>query len=142
MDKASTKNALLARQIMSHNVLTFVPNVDLATAKELIEKHEIRHVPIVDTESTLIGIASETDILKGILRQEKQGKQLVLADCMSRKVLTAKPEAWIQDIARVMVQDRVGCMPVMNDDGKLLGIVTRSDILRTLIFQNHLDMFA
>lgn len=139
-EKEEGKQAFYARQIMNKNVICLYPDTSLDKAWQKIQKHDIRHIPIIDILNHLIGIVSDRDILLAMIQEQQKSIRLTLNDCMCKKVLTVRPEAWIQDITGTMLQEKIGCLPVMSEEGKLLGLVTRSDILRTIIHNPHLDM--
>ena len=118
--------AVLVSQIMSSPVRTLTPELPISEARNFIETHRFRHVPIVDGNGKLVGILSDRDILS-------EDDTRLVKDVMTTNVLTAVPETEIRNIARVFFQERIGAMPVVSADGGLVGILTRSDILRTVV---------
>jgi acetoin utilization protein AcuB len=132
---------LLARDIMSGNLATLPPKASLADAWELVSKKGFRHIPIVSSEGRLVGIVSDRDLLlKAALvsASDQQSDSGFTVDViMKTKILTASPYADIRHIARVLFEHHVGAMPIVDEQEKLAGMITRSDILRELI-EHHI----
>ncbi len=137
------KLAVHASQIMTAPVVSLTPETSLADAWKLLCDRRFRHIPILSHEKKLIGIISDRDILReaaGIGKtisppaREAQG-QTTIQSLIKRRVLTASPDTEIREIARIMFEERIGSMPIVDEGVFLVGIITRSDILRTLV--NH-----
>ncbi len=96
-------------------------------------------MPVTDDAGKIVGIVSELDILKAV----KAGKELVRTtakDIMTPEVASAGPEATVEELVRIMEEFHILRLPIVKG-GKLVGIVSRSDILRGLIepeFVTHL----
>jgi CBS domain-containing protein len=91
--------------------------------------------------ATLVGIVSESDVanaLRGVKRRSSQGHQdnnverMLALDIMQADVVTAKPDTPLKDAARLMLERGIGALPVVNDERRLVGIVTRRDIVRAI----------
>ncbi len=141
--------AILASQIMASPVVTLPPEATMAEAWELIRAKRFRHIPILSREKELIGIISDRDLLREagsicstVYRQDKTGQeQMTIQGMIKRKVLTASPDTGIREIARILFEERIGSMPIVDDNGSLVGMITRSDILRTLVNNAPLDLW-
>ena len=126
---------------MSSNIASLTPETTLDEAWGMICEHRFRHIPIVSSEGKLVGIISDRDLLlraalisaSDTVFQEQAGN--TIADIMKTQILTATPSTEIHQIARVMFEKKVGAMPILNEHGNLVGMITRSDILRALIRQ-------
>lgn len=138
-----------ASQIMTAPVISLTPETSLADAWKLIYERRFRHIPIISHEQKLIGIISDRDLLSeaaGLCKiiphsvNEAQ-KQTTIQGLIKRKVLTASPDTEIRDIARIMFEEHIGSMPIIDEKGHLAGIITRSDILRTLINKAPLELW-
>ncbi len=135
--------ALLANQIMTSPVVTLSPEASLYEAWTLISERRFRHVPVVSQENKLIGIISDRDLLlrvAGIASSDAAARTrpgTTLRDIMQTRVLTASPNTKIRQIAQVLFENRIGAMPVVDENKTLVGMITRSDILRALIHQNR-----
>ena len=139
-DKEKNKegNRLVASQIMTQNPKTLSPRNTLNQAWKVIDKYHFRHVPIVSKKTgRLVGIISDRLLTHEMLdhgeRVTHKRDRRHIKDIMIRNVLTASPNTSISEIARIFVEERIGSMPVLNEQGKIVGILTRSDILRTLV---------
>ena len=133
-----------AKHLMKSPVRSLSPDATLNEARIFLHNYRVRHVPIIDSNGHLVGILSDRDLLR---EAAKSNDSLVewlndsalntrkLREFMTKKVLTASPNARIRDIARAMFTERIGSIPVIDDDddGILVGIITRSDILRHLV---------
>jgi len=122
---------ILAAQVMSSPVETLSPDLTIAQACEELMKHSFRHIPVTSEEGKVIGILSDRDLLIHINDEKK-----TVQDIMVKDVLCSKSDTNILIVARTIIEERVGCLPVVDQQGRLLGIITRSDLLRTLF---HLE---
>ena len=110
----------------------------------MIHQHRYRHVPIVSAEDKLVGIVSDRDFIAppGAGKPDIAARGERLEDVMITNVLSARPGASIREIARVMFEERIGAMPIVSEDERLVGILTRSDIVRTVINQAPLELWT
>ena len=120
---------------MTKQVVTLGPEASAAEAWALCREHRIRHLPIVDGER-LVGLVSDRD-LRDVSppRGDREGATLTwvrVGDMMTRDLVTIHPLDTIDRAAREIYDRRIGCLPVV-DEGGLVGIVTSSDMMRTLI---------
>ncbi len=127
---------IFAHQIMSSPVITLHKEASLLEAQSLFVERRFRHVPIVEM-GRLVGILSDRDILAHI----NQGQASQIKDYMSHEVLTAAEETTIHDLARVMFEERIGALPILEKD-TLSGIITRSDILRALVHRGPIELWV
>lgn len=124
------------RDIMVKEIATLDVNDELSLANDIIRLGRIRHLPVVEG-SRLVGIISERDLFRSSLAQAlgygSQGsrevmKSLHIKDIMVRDVITINPEMELSDAVRLMVDRKIGCLPVVEND-RLIGLVTETDIL-------------
>jgi CBS-domain-containing membrane protein len=135
------------RDIMTTPVITIGPDADIHNASQILTDHKISGLPVVDEENIVIGIITEADILEmtGINRghtirdliRHLLGEPVQpipegtsLKKFMSTPAITIDPDADIRRAAKIMIDRKVKRLPVVDDQGKLLGIVSRSDIVR------------
>ena len=137
--------ATLAKQIMTSPILTLSPDTSLVDAYLFILDHRFRHVPVTSDDKKLIGILSDRDLLRaaaGISTTSSgSGPVKTIQEIMKTTVLTASPETEIRQIARVFFEERVGAMPILDASESVVGIITRSDILRTLVSTAPIDLW-
>ena len=131
---------LRVRDLMTQGV--FVVNVDddLETVTNLMDDRNIRHAPVVDGAGNLVGLVTQRDLLRtGLHGQgqlppeaERQARLHVsVGEIMNPDVVTARPDEDIRDAARIMLDNKFGCLPVV-EDRRLVGIVTESDFVRLM----------
>ena len=111
------------QDVMSRNVVSVPREMGVAMARERLRAEEIDHLVVVDGKR-VIGVVAGRDILRA-------SDDKPLSTVMSRNVVTIRPEATLRHAAGVMRGGAVGCLPVI-DDGRLVGIVTTSDLLTAL----------
>lgn len=124
---------------MSRKVHTLGRNDNLSAAEELMRQEQIRHIVVLDENGDLCGVVTHRDIFRGALLKalgygsfmvDKLMDKLLLKDAMTNSVLSTTPDKSIADAAKVMLENKIGCLPVI-DDGKLVGILTESDLLKS-----------
>jgi CBS domain-containing protein len=124
---------MLARDVMTREPITEKTTATVADVMDVMLNNDIRHVPIVQGHE-LVGVVSDRDLRQfsraalavGAVRQLRAPVSKV----MSGDVLTVDPEDDVDDVIEVMLENKVGAVPVVNGDGKLVGIVSYVDILR------------
>jgi len=129
--------------IMTRKVITVPPDYSVERAVQLFQQRGIRHLPVLDG-SQLVGIVSERDLVRALepLRAKKKKllnvgglffllEPLEVKEIMSKDVISVPPDVSVQYAAASMVVSRLGALPVVAD-GKLVGIVTDTDLLRYL----------
>ncbi len=126
---------LRVRDSMTREVVTLGPGASAAEAWALCADHNIRHVPVVE-EGRLVGLVSDRDLRDvrggGEDRESHTPRWVRLGDMMTRNVVTIHPLDTIEHAAREIYDRKIGCLPVVAD-GDLVGIITSSDMMRTLI---------
>ncbi len=138
------RRSLVAKQIMSSPVLTLSIDATFEKAWKLIVDYRFRHVPIATEGDKLFGILSDRDLLReaALLTQDGFREETNIRSIIKTNVLTASPDTEIKKIAQLFFDERIGSMPIVDEDGKLLGIITRSDILRTIVNQAPIELWT
>jgi CBS domain-containing protein len=105
----------------------FAAGVDwtVARARELMEDRRIRHLPVVDERGVVVGLVTERDV-----RSLLAAPATPLGSVMRREIQTIEPEACVASAARHMLRFKLGCLLVVDDAGRLTGILTEADFLR------------
>jgi CBS domain-containing protein len=129
------------RDIMSHPVFTVRSTDPIEGAAALLADRRITAAPVVDGDGRLIGIVSEGDLLRDRIPDdptahlrplESHHRPKVVAEVMTRNVVTAWLDEDVSDVARTMLHRDVRSVPVL-DGGRLVGIISRRDLLRTVV---------
>ena len=125
-------------RFMTPNPITASPNTSLRKAFELLETHRIRHLPVVQGKR-LVGIITDRDIRQmlpsslsipeELERFRAWGARVKVGEVMIRQVVSVTPDTQAQKAARLMVERRIGCLPVLRGS-TLVGIITTIDLLR------------
>ncbi|MFF0562001.1 CBS domain-containing protein [Streptomyces sp. NPDC004266] len=107
--------------LMTDGVVSAVPATSFREIAKLLAEHEISGVPVVDDDEHVVGVVSESDLLA---RHE-----LTARDLMTTPAVTVHAEETVADAARLMVRRGVERLPVVDEEERLVGIVTRRDLL-------------
>jgi CBS domain-containing protein len=145
-----------AQDIMTREVITISPEADITEAVKILLDKGINGLPVVDGEGRLVGILCQSDLvrmqkslpipslftlldgfvpLSSSALFEAEVKRIAaskVSDAMSAKVVTVAPDMTIDEIAALMVDKKFHTLPVTKD-GKLLGVVGKKDVIKTLI---------
>lgn len=128
---------------MVSEVITIDKDAAIFQAQEKMAANGIRHLPVVDADNRLIGIVTDRDLrsampyrlikAKGIAEEREKVSQLKVDDIMTRNPKAISPMDTIQDALLMIQKEKVGAFPVVDDDGKLKGILSVRDLLRAFI---------
>jgi CBS-domain-containing membrane protein len=124
--------------IMTTELITLLPTANLAEARELMHRHKIHHLPVVDDNNTLIGLVTLTNVLAAtdsILRDPNnsiRAEDVIVKDIMVTDVATVDERASLRQAALFLEKHRIGCLPVVTD-GMLKGIITETDFVAVAI---------
>lgn len=132
---------LAVRDLMIHGVPTVGPNTPVREAVDLMVQRRMRALPVVGEKQEVLGVIAEWDLMKGLLSQVPRAGQdsgsagvpetLRVKDIMTRSVLCISEEMGMEEAANMMINKDVEQFPVTRE-GKLVGFVTRGDIIRKL----------
>lgn len=132
---------MYVKDLMRTHVITIAPDAGLDRALVMMRSQRIRHLPVVEN-GVLVGIIADRDLRLSMLEMEgpqNAPKGLYLPaltkvrTVMKSEVLTVGPEDTIQDASKIMTENKIGALPVIEKGTrKLAGIVTESDMLRLL----------
>jgi CBS domain-containing protein len=127
----------VARELMTREILTIGPDDPLAPLENQMDAFRFRHLPVVEG-NVLVGIISHSDLLhafssnlsKSAPEENAIIRSLPASRIMRKDVITVRPEESLLDVARLLWELRVGCVPVTEADGTLVGIITEGDFIR------------
>jgi CBS domain-containing protein len=125
------------REYMSADLVCLTPETDLAKAIDTLVRHKISGAPVVDSDRRLVGMLSEGDCLRGLFADcyyEERGR--TVASAMSQVTDVVDVEADIIKAAEIFIAKGRRRLPVMDGD-RLVGQISRRDVLRAVQFFNH-----
>ena len=138
------------RDVMTTTVLTTTPETPVRDAALVLASKRISGLPVVDEEGSVVGVFSETDVIAkegvppqrvGVLQRlldpedtwsERRLNATLVSEAMSAPVVTISPDRPLSEAATLMLGKGVNRLPVV-DDGTLVGIVTRADLVRAFV---------
>jgi acetoin utilization protein AcuB len=132
---------MLVKDRMTLKPVTITPGTSFPEAFRLMHEKRIRHLPVVDDKGKLIGVVARTDLLHAspsmatslsVFEMNFLLANLHIGEIMSAPPITVSEDAPLEEAARVMVQNKIGCLPVMHD-GDLVGLITETDIFETFV---------
>lgn len=132
----------LVRDWMSSDVITITPTTTLPEAHQIMTNEEIRRLPVVDKDGRLVGIVTIGDIRSAepspatslsIWEMNYLLSSLTIDKIMTRNPKTIHVDATIAEAARMMLEYRVSGLPVVDDEHRVIGIITESDIFSMVV---------
>lgn len=136
-------------QIMTTEVIFLEPNDTMDKTQQIFQAHNIHHIPVID-EGKVVGIISKSDYLKllhgfTLFKTHKSEsyneaimRSLLVKEVMTRQVATIKPEDTVELAAGFFRENLFHALPVVDDSGNLLGIVTTYDLLNYAFAEPYL----
>ena len=135
---------MFVTQRMRRDIVTVAPTSTLKDARRLMRDRNVRQLPVTGKENELIGILSDRDIREAMLpvgllpgASEKEMEEMLaktpVEKVMTRKVVTATIDDSLEDAVVLLHDFRVNSLPVVDDRGRVAGIITRTDILKAFI---------
>ena len=127
-----------AADIMTKDLITLRKTDSIATAREKMATHQIRHVPVVDDDDYFVGVVTQKAMLGEALRVadrfglqdlEHQARKHTIEALLGTDVETIQPQLPLLEAGRFFLNCKHGCLPVL-EDGKLVGVLTSSDFVR------------
>ncbi len=132
---------MLVKDRMTPNPITITSDTSFPEAFRIIREQKVRHLPVVDEEGELIGIVTQTDLLHAspssatsltVFEVNYLLVNLHVREVMSSPPITVPDDAPLEESARLMVENKIGCLLVTRDD-KLVGVLTETDIFKTFV---------
>jgi CBS domain-containing protein len=120
---------MIAKDIMTREIITVTPNMNVKTLAMTLIKNQISGAPVAGKDGKIVGIVSEADIVA------KKGKDVKAI--MSKKVISVGEDTTVEELAQLMTTHAIKRLPVMNS-GKIVGIVSRADIVSAIALGHHI----
>jgi acetoin utilization protein AcuB len=130
----------LVRDWMAHELVTISADTTLPEASRLMKEYHIRHLPVMDGKK-LVGIVTWGDVreasasdstMLSIYELNALLDTLYVSYFMTSQPITIGPDAEVARAAQIMLENKIGCLPVMSED-RLVGLITESDIIRVVM---------
>jgi CBS domain-containing protein len=146
----------LVQDFMTPNPVTVKPTDSVATVVKILDEQRFRGLPVVDEQGNFVGLVSEEDLMvreapvqsplyltllgsiiyfdssEKFQQQLKKSLGMLVQDVMTTHPPTTQPHAPLSEVAQTMLQSRIGQLPVLDADHKLVGIITRHDLIHAL----------
>jgi Predicted signal-transduction protein containing cAMP-binding and CBS domains len=123
--------------VMTGKVVTLSPHHNFNDVANLMNDRYFRHCVVVDQTGVVVGVISDRDILRALARNPNS-RSKSLDQIMTKHPITVKRNTAIIDAVAKMVAKRINCLPVIDDDGRVCGIVTSTDLLKS--YQQLLEL--
>ncbi len=133
---------MLVSDAMTTIVVSTTPDTSVNEAMRILRENRIRRLPITDGHGNIVGIVTEKDLKSAmpssaatldIWELHAALEKVKVEEIMIRDVITVKDDVPIENAARIMAEKKIGALPVLNEEGHLVGIITESDIFRTFV---------
>jgi len=134
---------MFVRDHMSSPAVTITPDMPFQDAFKLMREHHFRRLPVVDDDTgKLVGIVSERDLLYAspspattlsVWEMNYLLSKITVEKIMTQDVLTTHPEDTIESAASIMVERKIGGLPVVDENNRPVGIITETDVFRVFV---------
>ena len=145
---------MLVKDLMTKKVKSILPNIPVNQAVDLLWKNKISGLPVTDEDSKLIGMLTEKDVIKYILpgylknvgsfiygdnpkaiknKVRELLEERKVCDIMRTQVIALGPEASLSEVARVMLIEKIRRIPIVDSEGRVIGIIAREDVVKAFI---------
>ena len=131
MTASKNPDALTVSDLMTPSPITVAPTALVDEARSLLSERRIRHLPVVDAEDRVVGLITKRD-LEGFSARGGEATKAVTF-IMVKDVDTATADDAIGGAARHMFQTKRGCLPIVDADKRIVGILTEADFLRWFV---------
>ena len=127
------------KDLMRTHVVTLHFTDTLSVAEDIMNMGRIRHLPVLDGSNCVVGIVTQRDLYKASIssvlglnraKEHEWMEKVKVQDVMTKTVTMIDPEAGVVEAVNKMVSEKIGCLPVVDQRGKLMGLLTETDCLR------------
>ena len=118
------------RDLMTSNPKVVDPDTPVAEAAKLMKQEDVGIVPIVDDQNHLVGTITDRDVTVRVVAEQKDPTSTTVSEVATQDLVTVDPQQGLDEALRLMAQHQVRRLPVVEEDGKLVGIVAQADVAR------------
>lgn len=127
------------KDVMRTNVVSLRVADTLGVAEDIMSMGRIRHLPVVDEDNRVVGLVSQRDLFRASIssvlgfdrsKEHEWMGTIKIRDVMTKQITLVDSEASMSEAVDKFVTDKIGCLPVVDDQGKLVGLLTETDCLR------------
>ena len=134
------EKAVFAKEIMQTRVQTIKEGDPLSKIMDLVAIHGINHIPVLGPAGKLVGLVTYRSILEAI--SEKRSVDLVtVPEIMTTKILTATGNTTLHELSRVMVMENIECVPIVDNNQKLAGLITTAEMMQCIVNHSKLNVW-
>jgi CBS domain-containing protein len=134
------EQAVFAKEVMQTRFQTAEPEQTVLEAVRLLAEHHIDHLPIKNRSGKLVGILSQHDVMR-TLAAGRAPADVLIAQVMTPKVLTATGSTTLREISRVMVMEDIHCIPIVDAGQKMVGLLTSAHLLQCMVNHHKLNVW-
>jgi CBS-domain-containing membrane protein len=133
---------MLVRELMTPDPVTVTEATPVKLALALLAEHQITSLPVLGRRGRLRGVVSEADLIKDLVRPDQRAHEVavhdwldrpaMVAEVMSTHAITVRPADDLADVVELLTSTAVKSVPVVDDEHRLVGVLSRSDVVRVL----------
>ena len=116
---------------MSAPAVTVRADADYRSAFDVMRERDFHHLPVVDARGQLVGIVAQRDMMVAATRHHNAPVEI--AEVMHRPVVSTRPEVQVVEAARLMMGQNIGCLPVVDAEMNVLGVISERDLLEVFV---------
>lgn len=133
---------MLVKERMNHPVISVKADMPIMDVLNLMKREKIRRTPVVDAHGKLVGIVSDKDLLNAgpsdatslsVWEVNYLLSKIKIGDVMTKEVITVHEDTSIEEAAYIMSSNKIGGLPVVRDDGGVVGVITETDLFKILL---------
>lgn len=129
-DRGQNRNEIQAHEVMTRNVSTVFSHDSVQYAARLMRDEDCGAIPVVNRNGQLIGMITDRDITVRLVASGYDASQALVSDCMTREAFACHAGETIRDCMSVMSEQQVRRLPIVDDNDRVVGIVSQADLAR------------